>query len=185
VSDDSRSDEAAGGTMVAVQPPRAAYSAILESSAYVAKANRIAVRHVSDDRVVAILELVSPGNKAGDHEFRKFLEKAGRILDQGVHLLVIDLHPPTTRGPHGIHVAVWESLGGQSEPFPDGKPLTIASYVADVPVPTYIYPLAVGDVLPNVPLFLSSTRYVDVPLEASYMQAVAEVPKQARAPLER
>ncbi len=35
------------------------------------------------------------------------IEKAADILNQGVHLLVVDLFPPTPRDPHGIHKAIW------------------------------------------------------------------------------
>ena len=41
---------------------------------------RLAIRHTSDDRVVAIVEIVSPGNKAGETEFKRFVGKAVRAI---------------------------------------------------------------------------------------------------------
>ena len=38
-------------------------------------------------------------------------------------------------------------------------------------------PLAVGDTLPTMPLFLTPLEYVPVPLEATYLAAFEEVPE--------
>jgi Protein of unknown function (DUF4058) len=54
------------------------------------KKNVLAIRRVTGDRVVAIIEIVSPGNKSGRGAFRDLLEKFGRLLAQGVHLLILD-----------------------------------------------------------------------------------------------
>jgi hypothetical protein len=52
------------------------------------------------------------------------------FLDQGVHVLVIDLFPPTPHEPQGIHQAIWsEKYDGDFEFHPD-KPFTLASYRA-------------------------------------------------------
>ena len=40
----------------------------------------------------------------------------------------------------------------------------------------YIEPVAVGDVLPHMPLFLDPELYVHVPLEATYQTAWEAVP---------
>jgi hypothetical protein len=176
---------AEGGTTVATRPPTVAVSAALEPAIYAVKANRLVIRHVSEDRVVAIVEVVSEGNKASRREFEAFLDKACGAIQVGIHLLVIDLHRPTKRDPQGIHGAIWEALGDESYVAPPDKPVTLASYVGMPGFRAYVEPVAVGDVMPPMPLFLSSTRYVDVPLEDSYMQAVAEIPDAARAPLER
>jgi hypothetical protein len=60
--------------------------------------------------------------------------------------------------------------------LPPDKPLTIASYRA-FPVKTaYVEPVAVGDDLPEVPLFLSADTYVLPPLEEAYRIAWAVFP---------
>ena len=142
---------------------------------YVAKANRIAIRHPSGP-VVAVIEIVSPGNKGSRATFRAFLEKATECLRQGIHLLVIDLFPPTARDPQGVHKAIWDEI--QEEPFelPPEKRLTLASYSAGPVKVACVEPVAVGDVLPDMPLFLAAERYVPAPLEPTYQAAWAVYP---------
>lgn len=181
--------EEGGGTALAMSQPKVAITAKIERSIYAAKANRVVIRHQSRDRVVALLEVVSAGNKASRADLDRFVEKAVAALNDGVHLSLIDLHPPTRRDPQGIHGVIWQALGGE-EPHqaPIGKPLTLAAYSTfgrEGPVEAFVDPLAVGDVLPNMPIFLSYGRHVDLPLEETYMQAVSQIPLRARAPLER
>jgi uncharacterized protein DUF4058 len=179
-----------GGTTLVTSPPRATVTARLEleRSIYAAKANHLVIRHQSHDRVVAILEVVSPGNKSSRAALDQFLKKATASLWERVHLLVIDLHPPTHRDPGGIHGVIWEALGGEKEYHrPPSKPLTLAAYSAyavDAPIEAFVEPIAVGDSLPPMPLFLATRRHVNVPLEGSYMTAVSKIPQRARTPLE-
>ena len=57
-----------------------------------------------------MVEIVSPGNKASKNELRTFVEKTSKLIAQGVHLLVIDLFPPSKRDPQGIHKAIWDEF---------------------------------------------------------------------------
>jgi hypothetical protein len=173
-----------GGTALAIQPPQVAITATLERSLYLEKVNRLVIRHRSRDRIVAMIEVVSPGNKGSVLHLRKFVDKALGALKEGIHLLVIDLHAPSCRDPQGIHGVIWEELGAE-EAFqaPPNKPFTLAAYVADSPIRAYVEPLAIGDSLHPMPLFLTPDRYVEVPLEDSYMEAVADIPERARRPL--
>jgi Protein of unknown function (DUF4058) len=96
----------ATGLAVATAPPLAELVQRAEDRIYVRKAIRIVVRH-RDGQVVAVVEVVSPGDKASRHEFRTFfVEKTSELIMQGIHLLVIDLFPPGKRDPQGIHKAV-------------------------------------------------------------------------------
>src|SRR5437764_14640706 len=110
------------------------------------------------------VEIVSPGNKNNRSRLRALVEKAAELLDKGVHLLVADLHPPGTWDPSGIHAALWEWLGEKPFTPPAGKPLTVAAYESGVEVTAYVEPVAVGDVLPDMPLFLVPGGHVLVPL---------------------
>ena len=56
--------------------------------------------------VVAVIEIVSPGNKSSQHALRSFVEKSYNLLSNGVNLLVVDLFPPSRRDPQGIHKAI-------------------------------------------------------------------------------
>ncbi|MGC8638557.1 MAG: DUF4058 family protein [Isosphaeraceae bacterium] len=164
-----------GGIAVALAPPTARVIARFEKINYAKRADRVVIRH-GWGRVVAIIEIASPGNKDGRHALRTFVEKAADILNQGVNLLVVDLFPPTPRDPQGIHKAISDEF--EDEPFelPPGKPLTVASYLGgDLPT-AYVEPVGIGDPLPSLPIFLSEDRYIPAPLETTYMQAWAVFP---------
>jgi hypothetical protein len=144
------------------------------------KRRQVAVRHISDDKVVAVIEIVSPGNKDSKHSLRAFLTKTVDLLAKRVHLLLIDLFPPTPRDPHGIHAVIQEELAGTELELPADKPLTLAAYEADVPPMAYVEPVAVGDALPDMPLFLFPGGHVLVPLEKTYLKAWEGVPARWR-----
>lgn len=176
-------DDVAGGLATLEHPPKAQIVAMAEMDVYARKANRIAIRHVDGD-LVAILEIVSPGNKGSAHALRSFVAKTTECLDQGINVVVVDLLPPTRRDPHGIHGAVWGELNDEPFALPAGKSRTLASYAVGDAVTAYVEPLAVGDALPDLPLFLSPERYVRLPLEPTYAQAWADVPPPYRHRLE-
>ncbi len=164
-----------GGIAVAEAPPTARVIARIERVDYSKRADRVVIRH-GRGKVVAIIEIVSPGNKASRVAMRSFVEKAADILTQGVNLLVVDLFPPTPRDPQGIHKAIWDEF--EEEPFeiPPGKPLIVASYIGgDVPT-AYVESIGIGDPLPSLPIFLSETRYIPAPLETTYQEAWAVFP---------
>jgi hypothetical protein len=50
---------------------------------YANRKNRVVIRH-GRGKVVAIIEIVSPGNKDSRNSIRSFVEKAADILNQGV-----------------------------------------------------------------------------------------------------
>ena len=160
-----------GGLAIAEAPPTARVIARIETPDYAKRADRVVIRH-GRGKVVAIIEVVSPGNKASRHAIRSFVEKAADILGQGVNLLVVDLFPPTPRDPQGIHKAIWDEF--EDEPFemPAGKPLIVASYIGGDSPTAYVESVGVGDPLPAaMPIFLSDTRYIPAPLEPTYLEA--------------
>jgi hypothetical protein len=153
-------------------PPAVRYtSAAAEAGRYARQARRLAVRHASDHRVVAVVEVVSPGNKAARAEFRAFVDKSVSLLAAGVHLLVLDLFPPGKRDPTGPHDAIWGEFADEPYSPPADKPLTLAAYSAGDVKRAFVNPVGVGDPLPDMPLFLTPDRYVRVPLEATYRLA--------------
>ena len=142
---------------------------------------RLTVRHIRDHRMVAVIEIVSPGNKGSRAAFHTFVQKAVGLIDAGVHLLVIDPFPPTPRDPDGVHAAVWRQFRETAAPRPPDQPLTLAAYHAEDEVTAYVEPFAVGDALRDMPLFLDAERFVSVPLEETYGVAWASVPEVWRA----
>ncbi len=173
-----------GGTAVLLAPPKIRLTAETDMEFYHRKQNTVTVRHVSGDRVVAMVEVVSPGNKDTRHSLRVFVEKAADLLDKQIHLLILDLHPPGPRDPQGIHGAIWDEITNQRYVAPTDKPLTLAAYESDLGVRAYVERLAVGDVLADMPLFLRPRAHVPVPLEATYQSAFAAVPRRWRRVLE-
>jgi hypothetical protein len=167
-----------GGIAVATAPPRARVTAAAEMDEYAQKRRTLVIRHSSGDRIVALLEIVSPGNKAARHAFRSFVEKAVEALYRGFHLLVLDLFPPTPRDPKGIHAAIWGEI--TDDPFdpPPGEPLTLAAYSAGPVKRAFVEPTAVGRELIEMPLFLDPETYINVPLEATYTAAFRGVPRK-------
>jgi hypothetical protein len=184
-ADDGWSGEPiAGATAVATARPRVRLWDSLEHETYARRQRSVVIHHASDDRIVAVIEILSAGNKSNNSEFRSFLAKGVDLLEHGYHLLLVDLHPPTTRDPDGIHPVIWAEFGGKSKPAPPDKPLTLVAYDAGPPKTFYLEPVAVGDVLSDMPLFLAPGWYVSVPLEATYQSAWRGVPRRFQAILE-
>jgi Protein of unknown function (DUF4058) len=165
-----------GGIALADAPPKVRFHARADIDIYAAKAKSVVIRHTSGHRIIAIVEIVSPGNKNGQTEFAAFVQKADQFLRAGVHLLIVDLFPPTARDPQGIHRAIWGKDGDGDFALPDDKPLTSVSYVGYPGVEVFLEPVAVGDSLPDMPLFLTREIYVPVPLETTYRGAWEAVP---------
>jgi len=116
-----------GGVSVLLSPPRARVTAEADMEFYRRKQKAVVVRHVSGDRMVAVVEVVSPGNKASRSALRSFLEKTAELLDHRIHLLILDLHPPTPRDPQGIHGAIWEEISALG-PAADALRLRVRAY---------------------------------------------------------
>jgi hypothetical protein len=152
---------------VAASPPRARLVRRSEAEIYARKSDRVTVRH-RHGQIVAVVEIVSPGNKGSNNELRAFVEKTSALIQQGIHLLVIDLFPPTKRDPMGIHKSIWDEFEEEDFELPPDQPLVLAAYDAGPPRVAYVEPIAVGEVLPDMPLFLRPEFYVPAPLEATY-----------------
>ena len=172
------------GIAVATTPPKARFvTRLTDRESYTRKANRVAIRN-SFGELVAIIELVSPGNKDGKHAIRAFIEKVTEFLARGINVLIIDLFPPTPRDPQGIHKAIWDEIRDEPFELPADKSLTVAAYEADPSYTAYVEPVGVGDVLPPMPIFLDPGRYVLAPLEETYMRTWEKCPREMRERVE-
>lgn len=112
------------------------------------------------------------------------MQKVHAALQRDLHVLVVDLHPPGKYDSNGVHAAIWEDLDPENYVLPGDKPLTLASYSAGVVAEAYVEHLAVGDALPDMPLFLTRDHYVNVPLEPTYAAAYRGVPAYWRNVIE-
>lgn len=175
-----------GGLLLAEAPPKVQRKLSVGLAAQT-KRRTLAIRHVTEHRLVALIEIISPANKDRRGSVNDFAEKIVTALDYGVHALVIDLFPP---GPHdlaAIHGAIWKRLEQTEETYdlPQEDSLTMASYDAADPVDIYLNHPAIGDPLADMPLFLRPERYVNVPLEATYREAFRTLPEFWRRELEK
>jgi hypothetical protein len=168
---------------VETAPPKARIVTRSEASIYARKANRVTIRHPDGD-VVAVIEIISPGNKDSRHAIRAFARKAVEFLHAGIHLLIVDLFPPNRRNPQGIHKVIWDRIHDEPFALPPDKPLTLVSYAVGSEIVAYVEPVAVGDALPDRPVFLTAGEHIPCPLEESYQAAWNVFPAVLKAPLE-
>jgi len=161
-----------GGLAVAEVPPRIKRVTQLETEAqaFARRGNRIVIRHARG-RPVAVIGVVSPGNKDRGHSVRRFAGKVRDFLKQGISVMFVDLFPPGSSDPGGLHATIAEDWFELAEPDADDSPLAVVSYDAGESLTSYLEPLAAGDALPDAPLFLDAGYYVPLPLEATYRSA--------------
>jgi len=174
--DDGIGEGPVGGVALATTPPRVQLRLRAEPDLYAAKARTIVIRHVSKHQVIAMVEIVSPGNKNSRHGLRAFVEKAVYVLRGRVHLVIVDLFPPGTRDPQGVHKVIWDEFIDSAFELPEEKRLTLVSYIAGPFPEAFIEPTTVGATLPDMPLFLTPEVYVPLPLEATYESAWDDMP---------
>ena len=172
-----------GTATLTESPPIVHARATIARDTYARLQRTLVIRHTSNDRIVAMIEVLSAGNKSSRHAIRAFLDKAVAALDGGVHLLLIDAHPPGPRDPHGIHSALLSEIGTEDYVLDSNRPLTVVSYIGGAVVEAFVEHFAVGGPIPQMPLFLTRENYVRVPLESAYMAAWEDVPPQYQAVL--
>jgi len=165
------------------EPPSAPFTYRTKKQIYAGRANRISIKHHLG-KTIAIIEIISPGNKDTKASAQDFLNKTIDFLRVGIHVLLIDLFPPSPRDPLGIHQLIWDEIGSDSFAFPPGKDRILASYEASEEKVAYVQPLAVGESLPDMPLFLSAGQHVKVPLESTYAAAWQDCPEEMRIAVE-
>ena len=167
------------GSVATTDSPAAQIIRRCSKEIYSGRANRIVVRHHLG-RILAVIELMSPGNKASRAALQDFVEKMLDLLREGIHVLIVDLFPPSPRDPHGIHKAIWDEIEEEDFQFPAEKDRVIVAYETGAQRVAYIEPLAVGDALPEMPLFLTNHLYVQVPLELTSRATWDALPQQLR-----
>lgn len=125
-------------------------------------------------RLVAVVELVSPGNKDRPEARRAFATKCAAYLQRGIGLVAIDT--VTTEHFH-LHNDLMDVLR-LAAPFtlPEEQFLSAVSYhparrEERNELDVWPFPLTVGGALPVVPLALKGTRAVPLDLETTYREA--------------
>ncbi len=146
----------------------------------------ITIRHAEHHQPVAAILWITRQDKQTPYRFRAFVQTAIGAITHGIHLLIIDMFPPSKRDPQGIHKAIWDEIEGD-EPFelPTEQPLTLAAYVAGNitvgrSIRAYVETVGVGNVLPDMPAYLDADCHVPVPLESTYQATWASCPADMR-----
>ena len=172
---------APGGAATAVRRPRLGPVARIELDAFARKRPTVTVRHVTDDQVVAVIEIVSPGNKASRQELHRFFRKSAAFLRQGIHVTMLDVLPPKSAR-QGLHFAFWNYLSDEAS---QTTALTFASYEATGgEVEAYVLSGRAGEPPPEeLPLFLEPGGCVPLPVAATYAAAFAVLPRPWQAEL--
>jgi hypothetical protein len=175
--------DADGGGVATMPPPIARFVSRTTKQIYATRANRIVVRHHLG-RVLAVIEIVSPGNKYSRPAVRDFVDQTIEFIRGGVHVLLVDLFPPTPRDPGGLHKLIWSQFEEKDFALPEGKDRILASYETGAAWGCYVNMVGVGDALPEMPLFLTNELYVNVPLEPTYMATWSATPEEMRVAVE-
>jgi hypothetical protein len=135
----------------------------------------VQVRDADDDaRLVAVVELVSPGNKDRPDTRRAFAIKCAAYLQRGIGVITVDTVTTRRANMHNevVQLLGWEERFQMSadaalsavayRPARDGEANTIAMW----PIV-----LTVGGALPILPLALLRFRAIPLDLEATYTEA--------------
>ncbi len=148
-----------------------------------ARQRRLIVRHVTGHRVVAMLEIVSPGNKDRRRHAFEFAAKVANAVAGGIHVTFVDLFPATSAAPNGLHNMIWREFDREPVPVPADRPLTLAAYVGSEPPKIFFEFRAVGGDLPKFPLALTADIGAMLPLAETYAAAFAGSPPYLREKL--
>ncbi len=129
----------------------------------------------SGPTLVAAIELVSPANKDRPEARRAFAAKCASYLHGGVALVILDV---VTDRRATLHHDVLDLLAAADGRLRDDPPLYAAAYrpvrrEERTEVEVWAEPLAVGDRLPTLPLWLDAVTALPVDAEATYTDARA------------
>ena len=176
--------EPKGGVALADAPPRVRRK-LSPSPSSRGTRRTLAIRHVSGHKIIALIEIVSPANKDRAAHVAEFADKVETALFSGIHVLLADILTPGNHDPQGMHAAVWQRFDDEPYTLPASEPLTLASYVAGPRPDAYLEHVAIRSPLPDMPLFLNPDWYINVPLEATYLEAFRGLPEYWRTVVER
>src|SRR4029079_16672092 len=95
---------------------------------YRSRKSSIVVRRATGDKLIAVLDIVSPGNKYAAQAVKEFVYEARELLERRTHLSIVDPFPPGPHDPGGVHAAIWKEIGDASSEPPADKPLTLVAY---------------------------------------------------------
>ncbi len=166
----SRSAEpASAGLTLATPPATAVIPAVFPDIVEV-----VIVHQEGGPQVAAAIELVSPSNQDRPATRRAFVAKMSSYLQQGIALSVVDLVTSRSAHLHNEWIEWMQVEAGLMENAAD-TPLYANSYRAvhrgeGDAVEMWLHPLRVGDPLPSLFIFVRGDTWVEIPLEATYLE---------------
>jgi hypothetical protein len=162
-------DSSGTATLTAVAPPFTAVADKLDFDDY-------EVRIYDDTRtrtLVAAIEIVSPSNKDRPETRTQFVSKCGALLREGVSVSIVDIVTDRTFNLYA------ELMGRVGQPDPRVSEDTPMIYAATLRgrrvkqqplVDAWYFPLALGQPLPTIPIWLGPGIVIQLPLEPSYLE---------------
>jgi hypothetical protein len=135
------------------------------------------VRVLSTDtgpKLVAAIELISPGNKDRPTERRGFATKCASYLYQGISVIIVDIVTNRRANLHNEILRVMEA--GNALELPPESNLYAVAYRPlrrgkGDEIDVWRSPLALGQALPTLPLGLRADLVIPVEFEAAYAEA--------------
>jgi Protein of unknown function (DUF4058) len=135
------------------------------------------VRILSTDagpKLVAAIELISPGNKDRGAERRAFAAKCASYLSQGISVIIVDIVTNRRANLHNEILQLMEA--GDALQLPPELSLYAAAYRPlrrgqSDEIDVWRSPLALGRALPTLPLGLRADLVIPVDFEAAYAEA--------------
>lgn len=123
-------------------------------------------------RLVAAIEMVSPGNKDRQEHRQAFVAKCLALLQQGVCVSIVDL---VTIRDFNFYAELLRQIGHDDPALGNPPPLyavTCRTRSRDKRsrFETWTHPLAIGEALRQLPIWLAEDLHVTLDLEASYEQ---------------
>jgi hypothetical protein len=124
-------------------------------------------------KLVAAIELVSPGNKDRPAERRAFATKCASYLYQGISVIIVDI---VTNRRANLHNEILQVMEASALPLPAELSLYAVAYRplrrgSGDEIEVWRSPLALAQTLPTLPLGLRADLVIPVDFEASYVEA--------------
>ena len=163
--DDASTFGGAGGGGVATMPWPAKPTSVFEVMAK--EYDEYEVRIYDEARgqtLVAAIELVSPSNKDRPEHRLAFVQKCEALLRNGVCVSIIDL--VTHRTPN-LYGELRKKLG-HSDSKKQPPLYAVTCRMLDLQFEAWEHPLAIGEPLPKLPIWLTEELVIGLELEPSY-----------------
>lgn len=130
----------------------------------------VEVFDTEEGRVVAAIELISPGNKDRPESRQAFVSKCSALLQNRIAVSIVDL---VTVKQFNLYAELLVELGGKADASVAGE----ATYAASLlrrgrqkrgKLLTWAYPMKVDHPLPTIPIWLNEREAVMLDLDATY-----------------